>query len=237
MGSSTSSAGEMSRESVSQSPTVMVPSGRSAMICTVMPLADDTLTPHQAEAEALGHRLHDAGDARLDAGFGDHARFVQGIQLRGCRHVQHSFDQTGLAPKGAGPGGPTLKTIRSFEGDGGHIGASAPERNRRGLFPARSGLRRLRAEQPPVVRQHADAVALLGARLVGAHVDLDAVAAHADLDLEAAHRAVAALGNDPAGDAAGPRAEHIDVVRAEDQRARAVGAAGGGKVESAVVER
>ena len=45
----------------------------------------------------------------------------------------------------------------------------------------------------------------LAARLVGRHVDLDAMAAHADLDLEAADGAVAALGDDAAGDAARPR--------------------------------
>ena len=64
--------------------------------------------------------------------------------------------------------------------------------------------------------------------LVGRHVDLDAVAAHADLDVEAATGAVAALGDDPAGDAAGPVAGELDVVRPEDERARAVGAGGAG---------
>ncbi len=44
IGSSTSRTGERSRDSVSQSLTVIVPSGRSAMICSVPPFIADTLT-------------------------------------------------------------------------------------------------------------------------------------------------------------------------------------------------
>ena len=44
IGSATSIAGETLRESRSQSSTAIVPSGRSAMICTVMPFSPDTFT-------------------------------------------------------------------------------------------------------------------------------------------------------------------------------------------------
>ena len=85
------------------------------------------------------------------------------------------------------------------------------------------------------VGQDADPVALLAPRMVGGDVDLDAVAAHADLDVEAAARAVAALGDDAAGDAAGPARRQIDVVRPEDERPRSV-VAGGADLDRAVVE-
>ena len=39
-----SNTGDSARDTVSQSSTIMVPSGRSAMICTVQPSAPETLT-------------------------------------------------------------------------------------------------------------------------------------------------------------------------------------------------
>ena len=55
---------------LSQSSTVIVPSGRSAMICSVAPFSADTLDAHQPVAEAGDHRLDDMGDAGLEARLG-----------------------------------------------------------------------------------------------------------------------------------------------------------------------
>ena len=47
------------------------------------------LDAHQAEAEAFGYRLDNAGNASLDTGLGNYARFLEIFQLRGCRHLKH----------------------------------------------------------------------------------------------------------------------------------------------------
>ena len=51
IGSCASSTGESWREISAHSSTVIVPSGRSAMICTVVPLRPETDHPNQAKAQ------------------------------------------------------------------------------------------------------------------------------------------------------------------------------------------
>ena len=59
-GSATSSTGDSARETVSQSSMVMVPSGRSAMICRCS-LEPGNLDPNQTVTDAAKHGLDDGG--------------------------------------------------------------------------------------------------------------------------------------------------------------------------------
>ena len=66
--------GESRREISAHSSTVIVPSGRSAMICTVVPLRPDNDHPHQAKAEIREHRLGDGCNLGGQAGLANEAR-------------------------------------------------------------------------------------------------------------------------------------------------------------------
>ena len=71
IGSSRSRTGEIARLTVSQSLTDMVPSGRSAMICTVQPFVAGDLHPHEIEAQILDHGLDDGRHSGGHAVFGN----------------------------------------------------------------------------------------------------------------------------------------------------------------------
>ena len=67
IGSSASNTGESAREAASQSSIAIVPSGRSAMICTVQPAVAGDAHAHQPIAETVQHRRRERGDARRHA--------------------------------------------------------------------------------------------------------------------------------------------------------------------------
>ena len=110
MGSCTSRTGERRREISAHSSTVIVPSGRSAMICTVGP---ETQDPHQPETKLGEHRLDQPGDLCRHAGLANeacvgrspaHRPQSRQVQVFASREAQATAQN-----KKSGPLGPTLK--------------------------------------------------------------------------------------------------------------------------------
>ena len=101
------------REMSAHSSTVMVPSGRSAMIWTVVPSRPETVTRTRRKPKSVEHRLDQRRDLGRQAGLTNEARVGCSRRSPSLSPVQAPFRVGRAQPitqnKKSGPEGPTLR--------------------------------------------------------------------------------------------------------------------------------